>query len=333
MSATNDGSATITTDRDDILGQNYVRQQLLADEQKLDVIRHNASLPDEAWNTVEDAVYPAMKSVLNVYDDIRGSGLTVDESIFNKTSEWQPIDDDHEATVAMDPETATEEGHVDYELDGVPLPIIMADFSIGWRDSGTSGDMSGGSLDTLNADAAGRAVAEASEDLVINGWGPSIGTNGYEAHGLTTFPDRHTGSLGDWTTSPGAVRDDLRAMAQDLKDDNYRPEGPGYNVYVERSYYDALEDIDPDGTGDLLVRDRVENLSFLNAIRPTDSLDAGEAVMFRPTRDVIDLAVAQSPTTVQWEGPFRDHFKVMASWTPRIKADARGQCGLAHYSN
>lgn len=325
--------ANITTDRQNALGDNYVRQQLLGDDEQRQRVRANASLPDEAWTDIDDSVYTAMDGILNIVSDVRSAGLTVDESIFNKTTEWQPIDDEAEATVAMDPETATDEGAVEYELDGAPLPIIMADFSIGWRDSGPSDDMTGGSLDMLNAEAAGRAIGEASEDLLYNGWEPSIGSNGYTAYGLTNHPLTHTGTLGDWANAPGEVRPDLRAMANDLKDDHFYPDAAGYWVYMDRASYDTLEDIDPHGDGNLLLRDRVEGLSFLDRISVSDTLPENSVVMFRPTRDVVDLAIAQEETTVQWENPFRDFFKVMSAWTPRVKADARDQMGVAYYTS
>lgn len=323
--------AQTTTDRSTVLKNNYVREQLLADDQQRKALRANASLPDEAWSDIDNTVFPTMQRVLRVVEDLRGAGLTTTESMFNKTTEWPLLDDDHEASVDMTPESATDEHNVDYALDGAPVPVFHADFSLGFRDSGTDDDMTGGSLETLNAEAAARSVAEKMEDVVMDGWGPSIGTEGYTAYGLTNHPDAHTGSLSDWDTSPGDIRDDIRAMADDLKTDGFRPDASGYWLYVDESRYDNLEDIDPDGSGDLLVRDRVENLSFLDRIQWTSALDDG-AVLFRPTTDVIDLAVAQEETTVQWEGPFRDHFKVMSIMTPRVKSTAQDECGIAYYN-
>ena len=52
------------------------------------------------------------------------------------------------------------------------------------------------------------------------------------------------------------------------------------------------------------------------------------------TSDVVDMVVAQQPTTVQWEtdGGFKLNFKVMAVMIPRIKADADGRSGIVHLS-
>lgn len=321
----------------------YARQQMLATPDERRRLRANASLPKEAWVGIEDAVYPAMDDVLTIVRDLRDAGLTTDESVMNKVTEWHKQDYEHTATISMQPETETDEGNVEYDLDGSPLPLIHSDFSIGFRDSGSDGPagagMAGEDLETLNAEGSARAVAEAMELLTLNGWQPTIDgedlggvQDGYTMYGLTNHPNVHTGSLSDWLTAPEEIRSDLKdAMARDLKDDNFRPTNRGYWVYIGEGLEDVLSDPDPEGTGDRLIRERIMELDFVGNMRVSQFLQDDAVLMFRPTNDVIDLAFGLEEQVVQWEDPFRDYFKTVTAMTPRVKDTLRGQCGIAYY--
>lgn len=319
----------------------YARQQMLATEEERRRIRANASLPKQAWVGIEDAVYPAMDDTLTVVADLRNAGLTMQESIFNKATEWHKQDYTAEATVSMSPETDTDEGNAEYDLDGSPIPLVHSDFSIGFREDGANeGQADGPSLETLNAEGSGRVVAEAMEDLTLNGWDPTIGgedaggtrTDGYTMYGLTNHPNAHTGTLSNWTTTHEDIRDNLLAMARDIKDDEFRPGNNGYWVYIGSALEDELEEPDPEGSGDLLVRDRIDNLADIGRIRVADYLQNDAVLMFRPSRDVVDLAIALEEQVVQWEDPFRDYFKTVTAFTPRVKDTLRGQSGIAYYT-
>lgn len=315
----------------------YARQQMLASDAQIQQIRANASLPKEAWIGIEDAVFPAMDDVLTVVDDIRNLGLTTQTSIFNKAVEWHKQDYTAEARISMEPDAATDEGNVEYDLDGSPLPVIHADFSIGWRDGGEDGLGSQEDIEVLNADASGRAVAEAAEKLVLEGWDPTIGgpeakTDGYSMYGLTNHPNTHTGTLSNWTTTQEDIRDNLKSMFRDLKSDNFRPGNRGYLVYIGEDLEDELDKPDPEGSGDMLVRDRIENLPELRDIRVSEFLTSDAVLAFRPTPDVVDLAIGLEEQVVQWEDPFRDYFKTIFAFTPRVKDTLRGQMGAAYYT-
>ena len=321
----------------------YARRQMLATPEERKRLRANASLPKQAWVGIEDAVYPAIDDTLTIVNDLRGAGLTINESVFNKVTEWHKQDYTAEATVSMDPETATDEGHVEYDLDGAPIPLIHSDFSIGFRDQGSEGAFPGGmggeDIETLNAEGSGRVVAEAAEKLVLHGWEPSIsGTDlggsqdGYTMYGLTNHPSVHTGELGDWTADSEIPRQDLKdRMFRDLKDDNFRPTNQGYWIYIGEALEDALEEYERDYS-DWTVRDAIGNLNDTGTIRVSEYLEDDACLVFRPTSDVIDLAVALEEQVVQWEDPFRDYFKTIMAFTPRVKDTMRGQCGIAYYT-
>ena len=280
----------------------YARRQMLADDRQRKALRANASLPKQAWVGIEDAVYPAMDEVLTIVSDLRDAGLTHDEDVLNKVTEWHKQDYQAEAVVSMDPETETgTENNVEYDLDGSPIPLIHSDFSLGFRETGTAENIS-------------------TQD-------------GYTMYGLTNHPSVHQGTLGDWTTNPEVIRDNLKdQMARDLKDDEFRPTGEGYMVYVGEDLEDVLDDPDPEGSGDRLIRERIENLNFVGELKTSQFLEPDATLMFRPTRDVVDITFALEEQVVQWEDPFRDYFKTVTAMTPRVKDTLRGQCGIAYYT-
>lgn len=322
----------------------YARSQMLATPEQRRRIRANASLPKAAWVGIEDAVYPAMDDILTVVDDLRGAGLVINEDVQNKVTEWHKSDYTAEATVSMEPETVTDEGHTEYDLDGSPIPLIHSDFSIGFRESGAGdGAVVAEDVETINAEGSGRAVAEAMEKLTLYGWEPSISGNdlggtqdGYTMYGLCNHPSVHTGSLSHWT-DPDAddaehIRQDLKDnLFRDLKDDNFRPTNTGYWVYVGEGLEDVLDDYERHYS-DHTVRESIENLNDVGQVTVSQYLEPDSVLAFRPTSDVIDLAIALEEQVVQWEDPFRDYFKTIAAFTPRVKDTLRGQCGIAYYT-
>lgn len=317
----------------------YARQQIKGGQARKQA-HANSSLPEDAYSDVSSTIYDTFDRELRIVNDLRGAGLTTNIPYYAETTEWDVMDAQGEAVVAMDPETATPESTGSYGTRGVPVPVVMDDFSTGYREGGA---MDAAGIDTLPASITGRNVAEKSEDLVINGWDATINTpaDNYSLYGLTNHPQMDTGTLSaDWSTDNTVIREDLRAMARTLKNDNQiRPGGAGYWTYLSTDLYDNLDDVDPQGDGNLTVRDRVENLSDIGAIRQSDFLPDGTAVMFRPTEDVIDLAIAVDEDgneifgrTVQWGGPFRDSYKTMNIFAPRVKATKADQVGVTTYT-
>lgn len=324
------------------MGQ-YERQQLRDAKQgranaRTEAVRANASLPQDSWTVVDQAVYDTYEDVVRLVNDLRSAGLVTETDIMAKFDHWNVVDAEGNASMDMDPETAEAESTVGFDQDGVPVPIFHDDFSLGFRDSPANSEAVGESLDTLGPTVSARLVSELIEATFIGNAGGtpfSVG-NGDMAtlYGMTNHPSINTGSTGsDWEVDSSGARGDLRAMRSVLKsDNNVRPGGTGYWTYFGSSYWDELDDIDADGSGDLLLRDRVENLSNITLQGELDFLPDKSILMFRPTEDVVDVGVASDIQAVQWESPFRDHWKTMASIYPRVKSTSSGQSGIAFYT-
>lgn len=313
----------------------YVQQQLLATPQERQQIRHNAALPKDAWIEIErNNVYPAFDDELTVFNDLRGLGLVSQADIMNKAVEWHKSDYSATAIVAMDPEVQGDEGQTEYDLTGSPLPLIMSEFSIGWREGGGDGGADSGQVgpdvDTLKSRGSARAIGEMAEDLTLNGWPATLGIeDSYSMYGLTNHPEVHEGTLDNWETTPEQVRPNLKTMARDLKDDEFS--GP-FMVYIGSELEDVLSEPDPEGTGDMSLRQRLDPLNDYRQIKVADKLASDAVLMFEPRVDVVDLAIGLEEQMVQWEDPWRDQFQAIMGFTPRVKSTMRNQCGIAYYT-
>lgn len=299
--------------------------------EELSEVRANSALPIDSWEQMDDAVYRGEDATLKIVADLRSAGLTTDASIYDEELTWQPVDTSHEGTISMSPETETDEGAPTYGKDGVPQPVVHSDYSIGWRERGPRGVAEGGDLDTLNAYGASYVVNRTFENMVLYGWEPSIGDKGYSLYGLVNHPQTGTGTIRDWSSDPTFARQDIREMKNQIKDaQNHSPGATGYWLYLANDLYNQTEDIVDQQSGDTIL-DRISSLTSIARIDNLDELVSGTALMFRPTEDVIDLAIGEDINTVQWSGPFRDNYKVMLAGTPRVKSTLQGNSGIAHW--
>ena len=307
---------------------NNTRKEIIARQnQAVQTGRLNASLPPESWQAMDTAVYQAAEDALTIVQDLLDMGLEYRVDIRAQYDTWGIIDDVGSATVGMTPEAQETESDIEADEDGSPIPIIDDGYSIGFRDEPVSADrLPADGLDTTKGTVASRHVSEAVENMFIDADNLQItgaGGEGYTLYGITDHPDTATGNTTtDWTVAGNEsdIRSDIRAMRALLKNDrSYSPGSTGYMVYMGTEYYDELDDADPEGDGNQTVRDRVSNLANIRQIKEADFLADKSVLMFRPTEDVIQVGTGMRASTVQWEDPFRDHYRVIASHYPRIK--------------
>lgn len=335
---------SVSIDRNDALLQGvtpYVREQLRDNKHRdrspararANELRANASLPEASWEAVDDTVYPTMESTLRLVNDLRGLGLVQNVDIQAKVDTWHMRDTQGSASVDMDPETTTSETTVGYDMDGTPVPIIHDDFSLGFRDRPADDSVD---PETDGADAATRNVSEAIEDFFVGGTNIKVVSSGspFTSYGMTDHPATATGTTtADWTADNTVIRSDFRSARSVLKNDRkFRPGDAGYLTYLGTEYYDELDDADPEGSGDTTVRDRVENLANIEAVRELDALPGKSMLMFRPTQDVIEVGIASDIQPVQWEDPFRDYWKILGSMYPRIKQTMDNENGILYWT-
>jgi uncharacterized linocin/CFP29 family protein len=300
-------------------------------------INTNATLRKDEWINLEDAILEAARERLVIVDDLRSAGLTYNVGgLGTLVSEWETASEITDAEITMDGETMTQKDRQEFGLTGVPIPIVMKDFSIGERMLMASRQR-GASLDVTTGAEAARSVARRSERMVF--YGANIGaTNSagslYTIPGLFTFGNRETFTISDWSndaTTPATILSEILQMISKMEIEQ-RCYGP-FNLYIPNTYSRRFrEDFKADG--DKTLMQRVMDEPMISAIKVADVIEGGNVAMIAMNNRYLDLAVAADLTTVQWQSGsgFTNHFKNYAAWAPRLKSDFDGRVGILHAS-
>ena len=288
----------------------------------------------DEWKDLDRNVVEVATDRLVGIADLQSRGLTYNLGSLGVTyAQWEMSSDMTPADFSMSGVSEGEEDTTAYKQDAVPIPIVHKDFRLNIRRLEASRRF-GSALDVQNSTTAARLVAEASEDMLFAG--KPIVVDGKEIYGYTNHPQRNTESFSDvaWdqTTDNENIFADVQAMMDAARDDNYY--GP-FTLYVPGNYESTLEEDFKPGSGDTrTVRERLLQINMLDNIVVADRLADDNVVLVQLTSDVVDLAVAQDVTTVQWsnDGGMSEEFKVMAAWAPRVKNDYDDKSGLVHLS-
>lgn len=248
------------------------------------------------------------------------------------TSEWDRQSDMTKADVNMDGLTAGEEDTVNFETQMAAIPVVHKDFRLNWRRLEASRRI-GIPLDTTQAAIAARIVAEANEDLVINGT-TAIKVANAQVYGYLTFPNRNTVDLSEQWTAAGKtgaeIVADVQAMLAAARADNRH--GP-FVLYIPGEYEGRLDDDYNPGTSDTrTIRERIMALNGISRITVLDRLPNHNVLLVQLDRETVDWAEGQGITTLQWDikGGLQPHYKVMTVGGPRFKSDYDGRCGYVH---
>ena len=291
---------------------------------------YNAALRYDEWKEIDDQAIQIVRTRLDAIDDLLDRDLTQTLGGLGTTiSEYEQVSDMTPADVNMSPQAQTDNDTQNFGMDGVPIPIVHKDFQLDVRRLLASQGRGDG-LDVSQANTSSRKVAEASETMLVKGWDLTVG--GYTIYGYTNHPDRITGNAeGDFSTDIGNIYPTFQSMVKELNNKGFT--GP-YVAYVAPEQYEEMRDVYDDGSGDSVLQRIEEQFPEIEEVKKLHELDDGNLVMVQLTSDVVDLAVAEAPTTVEWDSPsgFKVNFKVMAAWAPRIKTDYEGTCGVVHYT-
>lgn len=311
-----------------------VASRLLASGMDVNILRTNATLQKDEWIELDNAVVKAARTRLTIIQDLINLGLVknLNNGLAMTVLEWQTASDFTAAEVTMDGITRTAGDRPNYELAGVPLPLIHKNFDINSRVLNVSRRF-GNSLETDGAERAARVVAEKVEDIFFNGLS-SYKFGGYTIYGLCDYTHRNTGSLtAAWSSSSTTgqvIHGDVLSMIDAAEADHYY--GP-YGLWVPTTYGSALSR-DYKTYGTISIKNRILEDDRIKFVRTADGLTTGNVVLAQLTSDVIEVVIGLQPTTVQWEGEggLINYFKVMCIMIPRIKADQDNNCGVVHFS-
>lgn len=304
---------------------------------KLGKMRCNATalLQYDEWKDIDRTVIESAVQRLQGVADLRSRGLEHNLGSIGVTiSLWDRQSDMTQAQLSMDARKRGEKDTVAYKTAQVPVPIFHKDFELELRRL-TASRRFGESLDVSQAEIAGRLVAEKSESVLFLG-STLIQAEGTPIYGYTTHPDRNQVDMDNIWSSLGTdenavILEDVMAMQQASR--AARHYGP-WVLYIPAAYeYKMDQDYRPSTSSDTrTVRERILALKGIEDIVVADFLTGNNVILVSLTKDVVDLAVAQDITTVQWSnnGGMSEEFKVMSVWVPRLKSDFDGRSGITH---
>lgn len=299
---------------------------------------NQSTLERDEYETLSDRIITTYKDELVGINDLQAAGLTRNISLATQVDLWQQLSEVTEAEASMDGESQGENDQVEYTTQGAPVPIYFKDYRIPQRQLMTSRRMNN-DLRTDNAGEMSRAVARLMDQILFQGWEPAAPTargDSWQLYGYTDSAVSTAVSGSDFGTA-GNIRDVFVQTINALDDNNQNPAGDGYWTYISKTQYQQYRSaIDPDGDGNLTVRERVED-EFDNELGQVKSvpdyiLPDGEMVMVNPTADVVEYAQAEDLQTIEWtSGSGQTNFyKIMAAGAPEVKTDSKGQVGVAH---
>lgn len=309
--------------------QGFVNQ-LLNNGMNINSLRTNDLLRKEEWIEFDTTVVDVARQRLNGIQELQNRGLTLQlGGLGTLVSQYEAQSDMEEAEINMAGVTPGEEDSVEFDIRSIPIPIIHKDFRINLRRLEASRRL-GDSIDTTQGAVASRRVSDKLEDMLFNGAGITV--DGNSIPGYTNATGIITGSLSTWdhSTNQPNIYNDILDMVQDAHDKYFH--GP-FVLYVASNRWQYLLGVYDDGSGQTPMQ-RIRNIPGIEDVKPSDVMSDDTALLVQMTQDVVDLAVAQDVTTVQWDtqGGMQVHFKVMAALAPRVKRDYNGNTGIVYYS-
>lgn len=289
----------------------------------------NSLLKRDDWKEFDDAVLQAARRSLVAVETLRSRGLTKQMGgIGSLVSYWHQASEMTAASVSMTGQSNGENDRVEFNLAGVPVPVIYKPFNIGMRQLDAD-RLHGNQIDTSHITSATTVVAETLENMLFNG--SSMVFNGLSIYGLTTHPNRLTDTAtnyggGDWGTSTNVAKTVIGMMSA-AHGNGFR--GP-YGLFVARAqYFQMLSEI---SATDQTPLQRVLALPGIEFVQPSDWLADASVVLVQLTNDVVDIAEAMGMTVVEWmagDGSVAN-FKVMTVAVPRVKSEYAGKTGIVH---
>jgi uncharacterized linocin/CFP29 family protein len=328
---------TLSLNGGNVFAHGSVAGRLLESGLNINALRTNDVLRKEEWLLYDRAVLDVARPALMAVSDIMGDGLAfpIPNAMGVTVVQHETASDMSAASTDISGITDAIKDTQNYALINIPLPITHKDFQLSVRVLEAS-RRNGTPLDTSRAQTASRRVSDALESMVFNGVnivaGALTGT-GNQIYGYLNHPNRNTGTVSaNWSTVATGTQmlTDTLAMIAALQGDNMF--GP-YRMYVSIAAYVRLLD-DLKAASDKAIINRLLEIPGLKGIRGTSQLTGTTVNLVNMQSETVQMLDGLQPMTVMWEthGGMMINFKVLAIMAPRVRADANGNCGVAHWS-
>ncbi len=287
---------------------------------------HGTPLPLDAERLLETEIIQVALRTRNAVNDLLSRGLVRPlPNIGVFTDVWKRESNQQPASIGMNLAGGPEYDRQTFDTQGVPVPIIQKRFEFETRELMAAAN-NGTSLDTSHAARAAQMVAEAEENMLING--ETLAFGGFNIYGYRTHPNRLTDTAaGDFGT-PANIFDTFNAAQGIFRSNNQN--GPTVYYVSPNQFTECLVDHKANGNESALQRSL--GIPNIADIKFNQYVPDGEIVGVVMNPASVDLAVAQNVTTVPWEteGGARQHWRVFSSMVPRIKPDSSNQVGVIH---
>lgn len=312
------------------IGAGPVAQRLMANNFNINALRTQSVLNRDEWKLFDNQVVQVARERLIIVQDLVSRGLVYNlrNALGVMQLEWATDGDIEPAEITMSGLPQASKDTWEHGYVSMPIPIIHKEFQYNLRQLMAARN-NGRDLDATHGDLAARKVAEKIEEMVFVG--ANVSMNNGRIWGLTTHPNRNTGSMtAAWAVATGEqiVGDVLAAVQKEIDDFQQGP----WIMYVPLTATARLAN-DYKANSDRTIRERIMEIEGIAAIRPTTKISAG-FLLVQLSSDTVQMINGFGPTMVEWEtkGGFELNFKIMAIMVPRIRADRLGNSGIAHYS-
>lgn len=299
-------------------------------------LRTADTLRKDEWKAYDEAIIAEAQIRLRGVAALIAAGLVhrIPNGLGKMMLEWEKVTDMDDAEVSMDGIAGGESGRQDFELDGLPLPLIHKSFYLHLRHLLASRER-GEPLDMSQARASSRKVSETAEHLLFNGTTKKFG--GRSIYGLTTHPNRNTTAFGNsaknWVQTDKTGENivaDVQTLIKLANADRFH--GPFWLFVSGNAGYRLEEDFK--ANSDKTIRQRILDIDGIQRVEVVDKLADNNVLLVQATPDVIDVVEGLPLTSMQWdvEGGMRINFKAATILIPRVRADAAGRSGVQHMS-
>lgn len=310
-----------------------VAKVLLANGMDANALRTNATLREDEWKDLDNAILDIARKRLPAVTDLMNRGLVYRvPGGFGKTvHQYEDMSDMTEAILSMDGLTPGERDRVVFQLKNLPLPITHKDYRINSRFLASS-RFRGEPIDVTQARVASRKVAEFTENTLFNG-ASLYKFGGGILYGLTDFPQRNTVTFTKaWDDSSKTGNEIILDVLQ-MKQAKIDALHFGDSILYVSSDWETILDEDYKDEDSRTVKERLMAIVGVADIQISDYLTS-EVILVELDEETIRMVEGMALNNVEWEGKggMEMNFKVMQILVPQPRADQNGNSGIVHGS-
>lgn len=291
-----------------------------------------ALLRKEEWTLLDQTVIRVAKERLSAWGQLVSAGSTynIPNGLRVPILQHQRVSDITPATVSFDGLRRSERDRPQYDLQGLPLPIIHKDLSFSLRELEISRNGSS-PLDLTSAELAARRVAEEVEKMTL-GIDAGFSYGGYSIYGFTNYPDRITTTM---TNPESSSWNPQKTVDEMIKQKDLARAAKFYGPFFVFASGDWERHLDRDYSsayGNMTLRDRLARIKGFVGIETHDYLTGYQMGIVQVTPDVARAVTGMQLTTLQWEenGGMEVNWKIMCIMVPQLRSDLNGNTGIVH---